>query len=201
MLPRMQARSGGFTLLEMTISVILLSVVVGNVYWLMQKSTKAMGSQNVAYDLDTQARRAMDKITMAIVGATEADLQIPTDKPNYTSYLNYKDSLGLDANGQNIPSDQQRIQLTNVQGGEVTWLQNPDEPNEKRVIFSKNVPPFLKDEVSNGLDDNANGIIDETGLSFIKNGKSVTVFLTISRTLADGSVVQRELHETVTCRN
>lgn len=193
--------ASGFTLVEMTIAVVLLTIVVGNVYWLLQKSTAAMGSKNVAYDVDTQARRAMDRITMAIIGATEKDLMMPLGEPHYTSWLNYKESKGLDASGNNIMSPQQRIELTNVQGGEVTWFEDPGGHDEKRVVFSKNIPPFLKDELANGVDDNANGVIDETGLSFVKNGKSITVYLTLRRTMPDGEVVTKELHETVTCRN
>jgi len=194
-------KASGFTMLEMVIALVLITVVIGNVYWLIQKSMSALGSQSSAYDIDSQARRTMDKITMAIVGAADDELFSPTAKPGYTPYLNYKESLGLDANGQNQLSDQQRIELTNAEGGEVMWKQNPDQSNEKRVILGKGIPQFLKDELANGVDDNANGIIDETGLSFTKNGKSITVWLTLRHANPDGSVVSRELHETVTCRN
>jgi hypothetical protein len=145
----------------------------------------------------------MDRITMAIIGATAGDLMMPTDAPLSTSWLNYRESKGLNPDGSNILSPQQRIEWTNVQGGEVTWIESPGAHGEKRVVFSKNVPPFLKDEISNGVDDNANGVIDETGLSFVKSpeGKSITVFLTLKRTLPSGEVMTRELHETVTVRN
>lgn len=191
----------GFTLVEMTIAIVLLTIVIGNVYWLLQKSTEAQASKNVAYDVDMQARRAMDRICMAIIGATEADLMMPTDAPRYTSWLSYKESKGLNPDGSNILSPQQRIEYTNVQGGEVTWLESPGTAGEKRIVFSKNIPPFLKDELANGVDDNANGVIDETGLSFVKKEKTITVYLTLRRTLQSGQVITKELHETVTCRN
>jgi type II secretory pathway pseudopilin PulG len=191
----------GFTIVEMTIAIVLLTIVLGNVYWLLQKSTKAMGTKNLAYDVDTQARRAMDRITMAIIGATKEDLMDPLSQPNYTSWLNYKESKGLNPDGSNILSPQQRIELTNTSGGEVTWFENPGAAGEKRVVFTKNIPPFLKDELANGMDDNGNGVIDETGLAFVLNGRSITVYLTLKRTMPDGEVLTKELHETVTCRN
>ena len=191
----------GFTVIEMTIAIVLLTIVIGNVYWLLQKSTQAMGTKNVAYDVDTQARRAMDRISMAIIGATKDDLMDPLGQPNYTSWLNYRESKGLNPDGSNILSPQQRIELTAVQGGEVTWFENHGVAGEKRVVFTKNIPPFLKDELENGVDDNANGVIDETGLAFVLNGQSITVYLTLKRTLPDGEVITKELHETVTCRN
>lgn len=201
MIRRAIDRQSGFTLVEMTIGLILLTIVIGNVYWLVQKSTSSMGAKNVAYDLDTQARRAMDKITMAIIGATYGDLYSPTGAPNYTSWLNYRESKGLDSSGANILSQPQRIELTNVSGGEVTWFESKGQPGEKRIVFTKNIPPFLKDELSNGVDDNENGIIDETGLAFVIREKSITVYLTLRRTMPDGTVTTKELHETVTVRN
>ena len=202
-MPRTRAHNtSGFTLVEITIALVLMVVVVGNVYWLLQKTTTAIGTQNTAYDVDTHARRAMDKIMMALVGARANDVMIPTGSPNYTSLLNYRESMGLDASGNDIPSDPQRLQHTSVDGGEVTWFKNPDTSGEKRIIFTRNVPQFLKDELNNGVDDNANGIIDETGLAFEMNDhNSITVYLTLRRTMPDGTVLERELHETVTCRN
>lgn len=193
--------SAGFTLIEIAIALVLLIVVVGNLYSLIRSSATALGSQNATFDIDTQARRTMDRVTMAIIGAKDSDLLSPTGQPYFTTELKYRDSLGLDANGVPQDSDWQKIMFTNTDGGEVTWLENPDAANEKRVVFSKNVPPFLKDELENGVDDNANGIIDERGLSFVKNDRSITVYLTIRRTMPNGEVVTRELHETITCRN
>lgn len=193
--------SSGFTLIEVAIAIVLLVVVVGNLYSLLRSSATALGAQNATFDIDSQARRTMHRITMAIVGAKAADLLSPTGKPYFTSELKYRESLGVDSSGLSQDSDWQMIKFTNYQGGEVTHYQNPDASNEKRVVFSKNVPPFLKDEIENGIDDNANGIIDEHGLSFVKNDRSITVFLTLKRTMPDGTVVERELQETVTCRN
>jgi prepilin-type N-terminal cleavage/methylation domain-containing protein len=195
--PRSRA---GFTLLEMSVALVLLVVVIGNVYSLLRQSSKAIGAQNSAFDIDTQAQRAMDRITLAIVGASEATLEIPTGAPFYTDKLNYKESLGMQ-DGAIVSSPQQRIELSNTDGGEVVWIENPGTPEQKRVVWGKNIPPFLKEELDNGIDDNSNGIIDETGLSFVKDGKSITVYLTVKRTTADGHVFQKSLQDTVTCRN
>ncbi len=193
-------REAGFTLLEMSVALVLLVVVIGNVYSLLRSSSKALGAQNVHFDIDTQARRAMDRISMAIVGASEATLQIPTGAPFFTDQLNYKESLGIQ-DGVVVSSPEQRIELSNVDGGQVVWIQNPGASGEKRVVWSKNIPQFLQQELDNGADDNSNGIIDETGLSFVKEGRSITIFLTVRRTTADGHVFEKSLQDTVTCRN
>jgi len=184
----------------MSVALVLLVVVMGNVYSLLRSSSKALGAQNVHFDLDTQAQRAMDRISLAIVGASEATLQIPTSAPYFTDELNYKESLGIQ-DGVVVSSPEQRIEFSNAEGGEVVWIENPGTAEEKRVVWSKNIPPFLQQELDNGADDNANGIIDETGLSFVKQGKSITIYLTVKRTTADGHVFEKSLQDTVTCRN
>lgn len=193
-------RRAGFTLLEMSVALVLLVVVIGNVYSLLRQSSKSLGAQNAHFDIDTQAQRAMDRITMALVGASADTLAMPTAAPFSKSSLNYKESLGMQ-DGNIVSSPEQRIELSNVDGGEAVWIENPGTPQEKRVVWSKDIPPMLEKEIENGVDDNANGIIDETGLSFVKNGKSITVYLTVRRTTQDGHVVEKRLQDTVTCRN
>jgi hypothetical protein len=184
----------------MSVALVLLVVVIGNVYSLLRQSSKAIGAQNSSFDIDTQAQRAMDRISLALVGASEASLEIPTEAPFFKSALNYKESLGMQ-DGAVVSSPQQRIELSSTDGGEAVWVENKGTPQEKRVVWSKNIPPLLKAELENGLDDNANGIIDETGLSFVKDGKSITIYLTVKRTTPDGRVFQKSLQDTVTCRN
>jgi prepilin-type N-terminal cleavage/methylation domain-containing protein len=189
----------GFTLLEMSVALVLFVLVIGNVYSLLRQSSKAIGAQNSSFDIDTAAQRAMDHITMAIVGASEATLQSPLIEPFSTSKLDYVEQLGIQ-NGLQVTSAPQRIQYSSATG-EVTWLENPGTPDEKRVVWAKDVPAFLKDEIANAVDDNHNGIIDETGLSFVKDGKSITIYLTVKRTTPDGHVFEKKLQDTVTCRN
>lgn len=193
-------KTSGFTLIEMAVALVLLVVVVGNVYTMLRQSSKSLGSQNAAFDVDQQCRRTMDRIAMAIIGAKESELQVPVAQPGFTNYLRYKESLGMQ-NGVMAESALQQIAYTNVDGGEVTWFENPGDPDQKRIIFSHNVPPLLEKELSNGVDDNQNGIVDETGLAFVKNGKSITIYLTIRRTFPNGETIERQLNETVTCRN
>lgn len=190
----------GFTLLEMTVALLLLVVVVGNVFTLLRQSSKTIAAQNRSFDIDTQAQRAMDRIAMALVGASEATLQDPQQSPFFTNWLTYKEPLGIQ-DGVLVESPLQKIQFTNTSGGEVTWIENPGTAQEKRVIWSKNIAPFLQQECDNGLDDNTNGIIDETGLSFVKQGKSITIYLTVRRFTPDGHMLEKKLEDTVTCRN
>ena len=52
-----------------------------------------------------------------------------------------------------------------------------------------------------GLDDNANGLKDEKGLSFDLDGDSVIIRLTIEKPGVDGTSIVKEHQARVTCRN
>ena len=95
-----------------------------------------------------------------------------------------------------------RIALTDESGGAVSWYENPGAETEKRVVWVKDVPRFAQGEVAgNGLDDNGNGLIDESGLAFVKEGRSVRILLSLRRPDGEGGFLDRQLQTTVTCRN
>mgnify|MGYP000916787162 FL=1 len=60
---------------------------------------------------------------------------------------------------------------------------------------------FLEGEISNGIDDNGNGLIDERGLSFEVQGKMVVIRITIEKPGPEGTLSTKTLETRVTCRN
>ncbi len=60
------------------------------------------------------------------------------------------------------------------------WMET--SKNGNRVVWDGielcHVTPMLEGEEANGMDDNGNGLIDEQGLCFVVDGKTVTVRLT-----------------------
>ena len=199
--PRRTGRAG-FTLIEMTVAVALLVVVVGNVYMVLADSSKAMNRKTVAVDTEVQARRTLDRIALAVIGASRESLWTTLAAPNHSSELNLVTNLGVQ-DGEPVWSDPQRIEL--VEGAadnEVTWLENPSQADEKRVVWAKNVAAFAEGEIpGNGLDDNSIGLEDETGLSFDVDGDSVTIHLTIEKRGPEGLTATKRLSTMVTCRN
>jgi prepilin-type N-terminal cleavage/methylation domain-containing protein len=191
---------GAFTLIELMVAMTLLALVVGNVFMILGQTSKAMGSQSVTFETETQVQRTLDRIAMAIVGSSEDTLYITAEAPAFVSSLNYEANLGME-NGLAVWSDPRRIALGTAGSGEVTWFENPDTTSERRIIWSKFVPQFLAGEIANGVDDNGNGLIDESGLSFSKSGRTITIHLTISRPGANGEFVTRTHSAQVTCRN
>jgi prepilin-type N-terminal cleavage/methylation domain-containing protein len=201
MKPPRRARRAGFTLIEMAVAVALLVVVVGNVYMVLADSSKAMNRKSVAVDTEVQARRALDRIALAVIGASRASLWTTLEAPNHSSELNLVTNLGVQ-DGEPVWSDPQRIELVEGPTNEVTWLENPSQADEKRVVWARNVASFAEGEIpGNGIDDNANGLEDEKGLSFDVDGDSVTIHLTIEKHGPEGQTATRRLSTLVTCRN
>lgn len=68
------------------------------------------------------------------------------------------------------------------QGGRVSWIEDSNTPGGRRVTWSNDVPVMYRGEVGgNGLDDNSNELLDESGLAFSRSGAQVEVFLTVER--------------------
>ncbi len=197
----------GFTLLEMAVALVLFALVIGNVYTILGGTSKAMGERSASFEADTQARRALDRIALAIVGSFEDSIYDTSETPNSQAQINYVEYLGMtdtdgDGTSEHVYSDPMRIALTDDAGGEVTWFESPGGEAEKRVIWVKDVPPFAIGEIgANGIDDNGNGLIDEHGLALVKEGRSVRITISLRRSDGAGGFLERELSTTVTCRN
>jgi hypothetical protein len=200
-------RRGGFTLLETAVAVVLLALVIGNVYTILGGTSRDLGDRNVRFEADTQARRALERIAMAIVGSHESSLYAQPTSPDSEAFLDYEEFLGLqDTNGDGIEeavmSPRMRIALEEEPGGQVTWYENPGEPGQKQVVWVKDVPQFAVGEIpANGLDDNGNGLLDESGLAFVKEGRSVRIVLSLRVPDGKGGFLDRQVETTVTCRN
>jgi hypothetical protein len=85
------------------------------------------------------------------------------------------------------------------QRNQVTWFENPGAPQERRVVWSNLVRDLLEGEEVNGIDDNANGLIDEDGLSFTVDGSRITVRLSLGTTGRGEET--KSVETTISCRN
>ncbi len=199
-------RRAAFTLIELMIALVLVALIAGNVYSVMGGTSRALGERNAEFEADVQAQRTLDRISMALVGSYEKSLYFTQESPGSQSTLHYQESLGMqDVDGNGIPEmvlgDPMQIGLTSKTGGDVAWSQNPGSPEQTRVVWAKHVPGFAAGELPNGIDDNGNGLIDEAGLAFVKEGRSVRILLTLRRPDGRGGIIERHLETTVTCRN
>lgn len=195
---RTRAHSG-FTLVEASIAIALLALVFVKVGMLVKMKNDTAAHESTSLVVDDQARRVLEQISYAVMGASRERLIPDPESPIYSSELRYEVSLGVQ-NGVVVWGDAQWIGLA-AGTNEVTWRERPDAPDERRVVWCKVVRPFLEGELMNGIDDNGNGLIDEKGLVFTLNGSRVTVRLTLERKSETGEIVTRTVETMVTCRN
>jgi len=198
--PRSPHPRRGLSLVEVLIALGLMGLVLGNVYMVIGKGTKSYGVQTGDSVADAHARRTLDRVALAVVGASRSSIYDAMEAPFSGSEINYQTCLGVE-DGEVVWSAPQRIALTNDTGRQVTWFEQPGLANERRVAWSNWVTQLFEGEVANGLDDNRNGLKDEKGLSFDLDGDSVIIRLTIEKPGVDGEPIVKTLQTRVTCRN
>ena len=65
----------------------------------------------------------------------------------------------------------------------------------------KGVAEFFEGELSNGLDDNGNGVIDEADLNIHRAGDVLNIRLTVQDSLGQNVVLTRTLQTSTRLRN
>ncbi len=189
----------GFTLIEVVIAVTILAMVAANVLMVERSSSKAYEAGASMSSLDVQLDRTMDRIVLALMAARKDSLTPANNAPLFTWHLDFNQSKGFE-DGHEVLGDTERIEL--LPGPEqIVWKQRPDTVDERKVVWTNWVRQLFKDEVPNGIDDDLNGLTDETGLSFTVDGNRVTIRLTLEREGPEHTTLKRTQETTVTCRN
>jgi len=192
-------RRSGMTLIEVSIGMILFVIVTFKVTMLLNMAAEADQEDTARIALEDQAMRVIDQISFAVMGANRATLFPDPESPTYTENVSYQVSLGVE-DGEVVWGDTERIEMA-AATSQVVWRSNPGEPEELRVVWCNLVRPFLEGELNNGIDDNGNGLIDESGLNFTLQGNTVLIRLTLERTDANGKPVEQSVETRVTLRN
>lgn len=189
----------GFTLLELAIVVTLMVVLAFKGSVLLKTMRSTTSSETETMLLNDEANLLLDRISLALIGSDRDTLIPQFEIPVHASGVNYSVSLGLDENGEVVWDAPESIGLEGV--GVVAWKRNPDLDDEQRAVWSNLVRPLLEGEVSNGEDDNGNGLIDEQGLTFVLYRNSVTIRISLGADPNDPDSATRSVETTVTVRN
>jgi len=190
----------GFSLLEVAIASTLVVLMTIKISMVISSTNSAQTNQNHSLKVEEQARRVVDQIAYAIMGANRDSLLPVIDKTIHTTEVRYEHSLGVEE-GEIVWSAPQRLSLSE-DGNSVVWQRNYGDPDEERsVVWTRLVRPVLEGEFSNGSDDNANGLEDEEGLHFVIDNAKVTIRLTLELIDAHDNPYLHTAETTVLCRN
>ena len=190
---------GGFTLLELLLAISLLAIVAFKAYNTMDTLSETVAVEDVEAQMEDQARRVLRQIAYEVMGSSRETLKPDAPAPGGTASLRYQVNLGVQ-DGKVVWGDPEKLALEDEMG-QVVWSDNPDTEAERRVVWSNLVAPYLEGEIPDGMDNNGNGLIDEKGLSFVMDGNSVTVRMTLERFDNNGVATTKTVQTTVTCRN
>jgi len=190
----------GLSTLDLIIAMALFAIVAVKAIMVMNSANEAYDNDSNVMSLEDQARRTLDQITYAIMGADRDTLFPDPSSPIFTTELQYFLNLGVDADGEIIYDDPEKISLS-ADETQVIWRKNPDAPEERRVAWCNIVRPFFEGELANALDDNNNGVFDEKGLSFVVRKDAVTIRLCLERLTSGGESITQAVETVVTIRN
>lgn len=191
-------RAAGFSLVELLIALSLLSVVLVKATMVMRATGEVASRSASSLITEDKARIVLDRIALAVMSCDRESVA-PLLNPGHSTEINYQVSLGVEA-GEVVWNEPERITLAGATNNQVLWLQSPDLPGERSVVWSNRVLPLLEGELQNGVDDNGNGLIDEQGLTFFVEGNQVTIRLCLGLDL-EGGTITRSVETTVTIRN
>ena len=191
-------RRRGWTLLELVLAMTVLVMVGYNGLSIMRMTSTSVGSTSLRMELDDQAIQTLDRLALAIMSADRDSLDPAGEGVNVTN-LRYQASLGI-VDGEVVWADPEEVGL-GERPNQVVWKENPESEIERRVVWSNAVAELLEGEIPNGIDDNANGFIDENGLSLVVDGESVWIRLSLQRTAEGGDVLTKTVETVVAVRN
>ncbi len=189
----------GFTLIELSIALVLLGLLFVKLTLIASEATKAHRESSTEMILEDQAQQVLDRIAYALIGADPESLQPDPQAPLFTSKISYRVSMGVE-DGQIIWGDPEAIGLAE-NATQLCWSRNAETENEQIVIWTRHVAELLEKEFLNGSDDNENGLTDEWGLTFVVDGDSVAIRLTLEKETKEGRTILQTKDTLVTCRN
>jgi prepilin-type N-terminal cleavage/methylation domain-containing protein len=189
----------GFTLLEVMISLSLLAVLSWQGMAFFQHTGSTARRESAEVVVEDQARTLLDRIALAILGANRETLIPESLAPWSASDLRYQVQLGLQ-DGEVVWGAPEEIAHA-PDFREVFWAESPGTAEERRIVWARLVAPFIGGELPNGMDDNGNGLIDESGLTFVVDRNAVEIWLTLETVSAEGVTTTHTAHTVVTCRN
>jgi type II secretory pathway pseudopilin PulG len=205
------------TLIEMALASTLLVIVGSTAILAARSTTQAYRTETANAELERVGRQALREIESALRSA-DADAVIPpaVQPPLSTSTVSFARCTGY-ANGKAAFGPTERFVLEpdpldpddgldndgdgTIDEGRLVWIENPG-PNEVRHVLASWVAEYAEREVpGNGIDDNANGLVDERGFSITFQESLATLRLTLVRRDQVGYLLQHEITRSIELRN
>ena len=197
-------RERGLTLVELAITVLILSLTVGIITMSFGTSFRVWKSSSHSREVDRRANRGLDRILEALEYASSETVAPDLGEHESSCYIEFQPTTGSVDGKQQLgpkvriewlrdPLDPEDGVDNNGNGlvdeGLVVRREDPGGEDEIRVVLLRSVGNLLEGEEPNGEDDNANGLVDEKGLCFERDGSILKIRLTLLHDSGEGGVI------------
>ena len=206
----------GFTMVELAISLVLLSVMMGGLMMVSSSISNTVSAGTASAALEVEGETAIRRLSEIL---REASSNTVTPRPQAPFSTPQVDFLRADAwtikGMQWNPLERIRLDLRPgeldngidddgnglIDERRVSWVTAPGAANQRDVTVCQWVSEMLEGELPNGADDNGNGLIDEPGLCVTFEDDGALVRLTLQRRDPDGRLLTRTFERRVGFRN
>lgn len=207
----------GFSLVELVITVSLLTLLLGSVGLVSRTSDMAFRTGAASSAVELRASSALAAVVRELEVATRVSLTPDPTAGLGTSELRFMHAIGFD--GSEVILGNARILRLEAEEGEtidgtdedgdglvdeglIVLIEDAGLATERRRVLVRAVAALLGGELANGIDDNGNGLVDEPGFIIEWRGDALEVQLTITRATPGGlEVVSRTARSSVKLRN
>ena len=207
--------TSGTTMIEVMVSLTLLSVIGGIFFMVTDSASSALRSGVTVAELGGRAQRVLNEVCEGLK-ASSSDLTTPqTVTPFSGTAVDYQRAIGIDAAGDPVygPIEHLELEAEEAEDGvdndgdelvdecRLVWTENPGAAGERRRVLATDVRSYLGGETFDGTDENGNGLLDERGFCLDFGAGYVTVRLTLEGRDKEGHTIVSTLERTVAFRN
>ena len=219
MQPRRAQRrlSGGFTMVELAVSLAILGLLFGLVGMIQMRGNDASDDALARASTEARARRALDRVAELLTGVGRTFLN-PDPNTNFgASSMTFQHPTGVSALGLVTWDTPSRLEILLdpretdngidddgdglVDERRLVWTRNVGAGNQQSVTLCSGIPELMPGETVNVLDDNGNGVVDEAGFNIRRVGDLLTVRLSVQQAFGDGQMATSTMETSIVLHN
>lgn len=207
----------GFSLVELVIAFTVLSLILGSIGMVGIAGRDAYQEGLNSATLETRARNALERVASELTAGVQGTLTAAPALTLGASSIQFQACQGW-AGGAMILGTRTSIVLesdpTDANNGvdddndgfvderQLVLVRDAGQPDEVRAILCRNVRELMAGETPNMLDDNGNGLVDESGFCVSDDGQgTLRLRLSIEARDPKNNLVVRTLETSVHMRN